>query len=165
MLVRRWARVPGVINDAGELPLGRLPLVLLRPAERTPGLPVKPRLRGLSHEIAFFLVLPLGAALIFEVDTLRGRASAIVFAVSVAAMFGASGLYHRVNWSPRGRRRMRRLDHAGIYALIAGTYTPFGLLVLRGDWSVVVLAIVWSGTAAAVALKLLWFEAPNGFRR
>jgi hemolysin III len=95
------------------------------------------------------------------VDTPRGRVSAIVFAASVAAMFGASGLYHRVNWSPRGRRWMRRLDHAGIYALIAGTYTPFGLLVLRGDWSVVVLAIVWSGTAAAVALKFLWFEAPK----
>jgi hemolysin III len=134
--------------------------VSLRPAETTPGLRVKPRLRGLSHEIAFFLVLPLGAALIFEVNTPRGRVSAIVFAASVAAI-RASGLYHRVNWSPRGRRWMRRLDHAGIYALIAGTYTPFGLLVLRGDWSVVVLAIVWSGTAAAVALKFLWFEAPK----
>jgi hemolysin III len=151
----------GVINDADELPLGRLPLVLLRPAETTPGLLVKPRLRGLSHEIAFFLVLPLGAAINFEVHTPRGRVSAIVFAASVAAMFGASSLYHRVSWSPRRRRWMRRLDHAGIYALIAGTYTPFGLLVLHGAWSVVVLAIVWSGAAAAVALKFLWVEAPT----
>jgi channel protein (hemolysin III family) len=61
----------------------------------------------------------------------------------------------------RRRRWMRRLDHAGIYALIAGTYTPFGLLVLGGAWSVVVLAIVWSGAAAAVALKFLWVEAPT----
>lgn len=150
-----------MINDAEELPLGRLSLVLLRPAETTPGLLVKPRLRGLSHEIAFFIVLPLGAALIFEVHTPRGRVSAIVFAASVAAMFGASGLYHRVSWSPRRRRWMRRLDHAGIYALIAGTYTPFGLLVLHGAWSVVVLAIVWSGAAAAVAFKFLWVEAPT----
>ena len=106
--------------------------MLLRPAETTPGLRVKPRLRGLSHEIAFFLVLPLGVALNFEVHTPRGRVSAIVFAASVAAMFGASGLYHRVSWSPRWRRWMCCLDHPGIYALIAGTYTPFGLLVLHG---------------------------------
>ncbi len=135
--------------------------MLLRPAETTPGLRVKPRVRGLSHQIAFFLVLPLGVALNFELHTPRGRVSAIVFAASVAAMFGASGLYHRVSWSPRRRRWMRRLDHADIYALIAGTYTPFGLLVLHGAWSVVVLAIVWSGAAAAVALKFLWVEAPT----
>ena len=76
-------------------------------------------------------------------------------------MFGASGLYHCIAWSPPKRRWMRRLDHAGIYALIAGSYTPFGLLVLRGDWRVVVLAIVWSGAAAAVALTFLWVEAPK----
>lgn len=145
----------------GRLPLDRLPLVLFQPAEATPGLRVKPRLRGLTHEIAFFLVLPLGAALSFEVHTPRGRVSAIVFAASVAAMFGASGLYHRIAWSPPQRRWMRRLDHAGIYVLIAGSYTPFGLLVLRGDWRFVVLAIVWSGAAAAVALNFLWVEAPK----
>jgi hemolysin III len=76
-------------------------------------------------------------------------------------MVGASGLYHGVSWSPRRRRWMRRLGHAGTSALIAGTYTPFGLFLLRGDWSVVVLAIVWSGAAAAVALKFLWVEAPK----
>jgi hemolysin III len=70
-------------------------------------------------------------------------------------MFGASGLYHCVSWSPRWRRWMRRLDHAAIYALIAGTYTPFGLLVLHGAWSIVVLAIVGSGAAAAVAFYVL----------
>lgn len=133
----------------------------LRPAERTPGLRAKPRLRGLSHEIAFFLALPLGVGLSFEAQTTRGRASAIVFAASVAAMFGASALYHRVTWSPRRRPWLRRLDHAGIYALIAGTYTPFGLLVLSGNWSVAVLAIVWSGAAAAIALKFLWVDAPK----
>jgi hemolysin III len=122
---------------------------------------VKPRLRGLSHELAFYLALPLGVALVLEADTTRGRAAAGVFAASVAAMFGASGLYHRVEWSDTARLWMRRLDHAGIYALIAGTYTPFGLLVLRGNWRVVVLAIVWSGAAASVALKFLWVEAPK----
>jgi hemolysin III len=121
----------------------------------------KPRLRGLSHEIAFYLALPLGIVLVLEADTARGQAAAAVFAASVAAMFGASGLYHRVNWSDARRLWMRRLDHAGIYALIAGTYTPFGLLVLRGNWRVVVLAIVWTGAAAAVLLKFLWVDAPK----
>ena len=122
---------------------------------------VKPRLRGRSHEVAFYLALPLGAALVLEAHTGRGRAAAIVFATSVAAMFGASALYHRVDWPDARRLWMRRLDHAGIYGLIAGTYTPFGLLVLRGNWRVVVLAIVWSGAAAAILLKLCWVAAPK----
>ena len=92
---------------------------------------------------------------------LRARLAAIVFAASVAAMFGASALYHRVNWSPARRRWMRRLDHAMIYGLIAGTYTPFGLLVLHGSWRIIVLAVVWSGAAAAVALKFAWVDAPK----
>jgi len=132
----------------------------LRHAE-TPSLRVKPRLRGLSHQIAFVAALPLAVALVFEAHTTRGRVSAVVFGTSVAAMFGASALYHRVTWSPRVRPWMRRLDHAGIYALIAGTYTPFGLLVLSGNWSVVVLAIVWTGAVAGVALKFLWVDAPK----
>lgn len=118
-------------------------------------------MRGLSHAIAFVFVLPLGAALVFDVHTLRGRIAALVFAASVATMFGASGLYHRVTWSSARRRWLRRVDHAGIYALIAGTYTPFGLLVLRGEWRLIVLAIVWTGAGAAVVLKVVWVDAPK----
>ena len=131
------------------------------PQAETPSERVKPRLRGLSHQIAFVAALPLAVALVLEANTTRGRVSAAVFGASVAAMFGASALYHRVTWSPRLRPWMRRLDHAGIYALIAGTYTPFGLLVLSGNWSVVVLAIVWTGAVAGVALKFLWVDAPK----
>lgn len=122
---------------------------------------VKPRLRGVSHQVAFFLALPLGVALTLEADTFRGRVAAIVFGASVAAMFGASGFYHRVTWSSARRLWVRRVDHAGIFGLIAGTYTPFGLLVLRGDWRVVVLSIVWAGTALAVLLKFIWVAAPK----
>lgn len=118
-------------------------------------------MRGLSHAIAFVFVLPLGAALVFDVHTLRGRIAALVFAASVATMFGASGLYHRVTWSSARRRWLRRVDHAGIYALIAGTYTPFGLLVLRGEWRLIMLAIVWTGAGAAVVLKVVWVDAPK----
>jgi len=122
---------------------------------------VKPRLRGVLHECAFVVAVALGAVLIEHADGLRHRVAAVAFAVSVAAMFGASALYHRVNWSPSRRRWMRRLDHAMIYGLIGGTYTPFGLLVLHGTWRIVVLAVVWTGAVAAVTLKLVWVDSPK----
>jgi len=121
----------------------------------------RPRLRGLSHQVAFFVSLPLGVALCLETDGTAGRAAAIGYAATVAFMLGASGLYHRVTWSPRWRLRMRRIDHAGVYLLIAGSYTPVGLLVLHSSWRIVVLGIVWSGAAAAIALKVFWVAAPK----
>src|SRR5439155_15252171 len=112
-----------------------------------------PRLRGVLHEIAFFVALVVGALLIAGADGARASAAAGVFAGSVAVMLGASALYHRVTWSVRMRPWMRRLDHAGIYLLIAGTYTPVGLLAVRGTMRDVVLGVVWSGAAAAIVLK------------
>jgi hemolysin III len=121
----------------------------------------RPRFRGVSHRIAFFLTLPLAALLALEVDTTAGRVAAIAFGASVAAMFGASALYHTVTWPDAKRRWLRRLDHAGIYGLIAGTYTPVGLLVLTGNWQLAVLGIVWIGAATAIALKFLWVDGPK----
>ncbi len=122
---------------------------------------LKPRLRGVSHGIAFVLALPLGALLSFEAETGLARTAATIFTASVALMFGASALYHCVTWSSSRRRLLRRLDHIGIYALIAGTYTAIGLVILRGDWRWVVLAIVWAGATAAVLAKLVWIDAPK----
>lgn len=134
-------------------------------AERALGPPdsvrERPRLRGWSHQLAFFLAIPAGVLLGFEANTGAGRLSAIVYASTVVFMFGASGVYHRVNWRGAWRLRMRRLDHVGIFALIAGSYTPFGLLVLHGSWQLVVLGIVWGGAAAAIALKVCWVDAPK----
>jgi hemolysin III len=121
----------------------------------------KPRLRGVLHEIGFFVALPLAAVLPLLADGARARVAAAAFASSVAVMFGASALYHRPTWSPTRRRWLRRLDHAGIYGLIAGTYTPFGLLVLSGAWRVAVLAIVWTGAGLSVLLKLFWCDGPK----
>jgi hemolysin III len=84
-----------------------------------------------------------------------------VFATSVVTCFGASALYHRVTWSPRARLWMRRVDHAGVYLLIAGTYTPVSLLALSGNWGRAVLAVVWAGAAAAIVLKFMWVSAPK----
>ena len=122
---------------------------------------MKPRLRGVFHQWAFFLAIPLGVALVLVTETTRGRIAAGVFALSVVTMFGASALYHIPDWTPRRRAWLRRLDHAGIYCLIAGTYTPVGLLVLHGAWETVVLAIVWSGCAAAIFIRLFWVTAPK----
>ena len=122
---------------------------------------LKPSLRGLSHAAAFVASLPLGLILVLEAKTGKGLAGAIVFAVSVSTMFGASAVYHCFNWPERVRRGLRRIDHAGVYGLIAGTYTPFGLLVLEGRSRLVVLGIVWSGALAAILLKFLWLDAPT----
>ena len=121
----------------------------------------KPRLRGLFHEAGFYAALGFGAALVLTAEPGRGRATAAVFASSVAACFGASALYHRPTWTPRVRAWLARLDHAGIYLLIAGTYTPFGLLVMSTDWAVPVLSVVWGGAFAAILVKVFWVRAPK----
>jgi hemolysin III len=121
----------------------------------------KPLLRGVLHQTAFAVSLVVGTLLIIGADGARRHASAGVFAGSVAACFGASALYHRVSWTPRLRLWMRRVDHAGIYLLIAGTYTPVCLLVLTGIWRYVVFAVVWAGAAAAILLKFVWVAAPK----
>jgi hemolysin III len=121
----------------------------------------RPLLRGVSHLAAFVAAVPVGITLGLAADTAVERAGAIAFAASVVTMFGASALYHRVMWKPRVRPWIRRLDHAMIFALIAGTYTPVGLIVLRGEWRITILAIVWSGAAAAILVKLFWVDAPK----
>lgn len=121
----------------------------------------RPLLRGVLHQGAFFAALAVAPLLIVGADGTRRRAIAAVFAVSVVACFGASALYHRVTWTPSARLWMRRIDHAGVYLLIAGTYTPVSLLALRGAWRPVVLAIVWAGSAAAIVLKFVWVAAPK----
>jgi hemolysin III len=105
--------------------------------------------------------VPLGVALVVAADETRATVAAAVFAASVVLMFAFSALYHRITWSPRRRLWLRRLDHVGIYGLIAGTYTPFGLLVLEGTWQTVVLAVVWTGAALAILQKLAWPEGPK----
>jgi hemolysin III len=112
------------------------------------------------HQAGFPVSLVVGTLLIAEAEGGPRRVAAAIFAGSVAACFGASALYHRVTWTPSWRLWMRRVDHAGVYMLIAGTYTPVCLLVLSGGWRFAVLAIVWTGAAGAIALKFVWVAAP-----
>jgi hemolysin III len=124
--------------------------------------PGKPRLRGVLHEVAFVVALAIGPLLGVEAKGVRASVAAAVFAGSVAAMLFASTLYHRIDWkTPVARLRMRRIDHAGIYILIAGTYTPIGLISLHGAVQHAVLGVVWSGAAAATLMKFVWVSAPK----
>jgi hemolysin III len=122
---------------------------------------LRPRFRGVLHQYAFFVSLVLGAALVAGASGSGERVSSLVFAAALAAMFGISALYHRITWRPGPRRWMRRLDHAAIYLLIAGTYTPFGLLALSGAWRWTLLPVVWGGALAAIILQLAWVDAPK----
>jgi hemolysin III len=122
---------------------------------------MKPRLRGVFHELGFYAAIGLGLPLALTAEPGRARMAAIVFASCVAACFGASALYHRPTWSPRVRTLLARVDHIGVYLLIAGTYTPFGLLVLSTGWAIPVLAVVWTGVLAAIVLKLVWSRQPK----
>ena len=122
---------------------------------------VKPKLRGVFHEFGFYAALGLGIALVLTAEHGRARIAAIVFASCLVGCFGASALYHRPTWTPRVRSWLARLDHAGIYLLIAGTYTPFGLLVMSEAWAVPVLSVVWAGAFVAILLKLFWVRAPK----
>ena len=122
---------------------------------------VRPRLRGVLHELAFMASLVVGTLLIVAADGTRRQVAAAVFAGSVAACFGASALYHRVTWRPAVRQWMRRIDHAGVYTLIAGSYTAVCLLALDGAWRWSVLGVVWAGAGAAIVFKFVWVDAPK----
>lgn len=123
---------------------------------------VKPKLRGVSHEWAFFLSLGFGTALIILADTPKATLAVAIYAVSLSALFGTSALYHRVNWSrPQVRQWMRRLDHSMIFFLIAGTYTPFALLVLDGTLAMAILAVVWIGAIAGAIVEMIWIDHPK----
>jgi hemolysin III len=113
------------------------------------------------HEIGLGAALVVGTLLIVGADGGRASIAAAAFAGSVAAMLTASTLYHRVTWKPRARLWMRRVDHAGIYVLIAGTYTAVGLLGLHGAMQETVLGFVWAGALIATIVKFCWVGAPK----
>src|SRR5206468_11306671 len=110
---------------------------------------------------AFFVSVALGATLVAVADGGRARLAAAIYAFAVSGLLGTSALYHRVTWSKRARAWMRRLDHTMIFVLIAGTYTPFALLVLHGTLAEVVLVAVWACAAAGIVLNLVWWDAPK----
>ena len=125
-------------------------------------LPERPRLRGIFHLWAFFGAIVAGIVLVSIAHGARARLAALVYVVALAAMFGASALYHRFPWRSDTRRSWaRRLDHSTIFIFIAGTTTPFALLRLNGVTPTILLCAVWGGTALGLLLTMLWIDAPK----
>jgi hemolysin III len=121
---------------------------------------VKPRLRGWLHAGMVPLTVAAGIVLIALAPTTTARIAAAVFSVTAWLLFGTSAVYHRGNWSPRVAGVLKRLDHSNIFLIIAGSYTPFALL-LPGDQARTMLTIVWVGAIAGVLFRVLWVHAPR----
>ena len=121
----------------------------------------KPKLRGVSHEVAFYVAVVATLALVALAPSTRTGVVCAIYGTTLVALFGVSALYHRRNWSPAGRQIMRRFDHSAIFLLIAGTYTPlFALLDAPGSGHRP-LWMVWIGAALGIGKSLLWPNAPK----
>jgi hemolysin III len=149
----------GESADDGGPALPHVPLLqdalATRPAE------VKPTWRGWIHAGTFPLAIVLGIILIVLADGVAAKISSAIFVLSSMLLFGTSALYHRFNWQPRTKTLLKRFDHANIFLLIAGSYTPFGVLALSGDTRVAVLSAVWGTAVLGVGFRVFWVEAPR----
>jgi hemolysin III len=124
-------------------------------------LAARPKLRGLLHGVTFPMAVVAGIVLVSLARTGQARLGCAIYALSASLLFGVSALYHRWNGSPRVRSLLRQFDHANIFLIIAGTYSPLALIVLSGRTREVVLAVVWAGAAVGIGLQLLWPSAPR----
>lgn len=123
---------------------------------------VKPRLRGVSHLWASVVAVIVGVVMVALAPNKTARAAGTIYSISLAAMFGASALYHRSNWGPAMSQWLRRLDHAAIFVFIAGSYTPFCLLALPSDNTLLTLA--WVVAGLGIVQTLAWVHAPRALR-
>ena len=122
---------------------------------------IKPKLRGWLHLATAPLTLAAGIVLVVLSPTATTRIGSALFAGSALVLFSVSAIYHTGTWSPRTWAFLRRFDHSNIFLLIAGSYTPFALILLEGTQQVVLLSVVWSGAIAGVAFRVFWTDAPR----
>jgi hemolysin III len=126
-------------------------------SEEVPGVVgemTKPRFRGRLHQTVFWITLPAGVLLLVVAGHASATVAAAIYVASMGLLFGTSAAYHRGNWSPRVKAKMQRADHAMIFVLIAGSYTPIALLALRPAWGVTLLALAWTIAVGGVTLTL-----------
>lgn len=140
-----------LLDDELETPLDDRAALLLR----------KPSWRGWIHAGTFPVAIVLGIILILLADGSAAKISSTVFVVSSLLLFGVSALYHRINWSERTKRMLKRLDHANIFLLIAGSYTPITVLALPHPKSVLLLWLVWIGAGLGIGFRVFWIGAPR----
>jgi hemolysin III len=146
-----------VDDEGADLP--NVPLLddaLDHPADDT-----KPTWRGWIHAGTFPLAIVLGIILIVAADGAAAKISSSVFVASSLLLFGTSALYHRINWSPKVKATFKRIDHANIFVLIAGSYTPITVLALPHDKSVILLWLVWGGAGLGILFRVFWIGAPR----
>ncbi|MEV5380326.1 DNA-binding protein [Streptosporangium nondiastaticum] len=158
------AAPPALPAPAGDAAAAALPADAAHSAATPlaePPIPAKPRLRGWLHAGMFPAVLIAGVFLTALADSTRGRIACAVYVLTAGSLFGISALYHRGDWSPRVNAVLRRLDHANIFLIIAGTYTPLTMLLVPGGRGQVLLWAVWAAAAAGIAFRVFWVGAPR----
>lgn len=121
----------------------------------------KPKLRGWLHAGMAPLALAAGIVLVSLAPSETARLAASAFVLPAFVLFATSALYHRGHWSPRAELRLKRLDHANIFLLIAGSYTPFAVLAMKGETRVALMAAVWGTALLGIAFRVLWVGAPR----
>jgi hemolysin III len=122
---------------------------------------IKPTWRGWIHAGTFPVAIVLGIILVIAADGVAAKVSCAIFFASSLLLFGTSALYHRINWSPRVKAVFKRIDHANIFLLIAGSYTPIAVLCLAPEKATLLLAIIWSGAGLGIAFRIFWIGAPR----
>ncbi|MGW3248238.1 PAQR family membrane homeostasis protein TrhA [Streptomyces sp. NPDC001070] len=156
----RTPAVEAPVGATGRLTAGQSTAGLEGGMERAAAA-LKPRMRGWLHAGVFPLALVGGIVLIAVSRSDAAVAACSVYALSACLLFATSAVYHRGTWGPRGEAVLRRLDHANIFLIIAGTYTPLAVLLLPTAQQLVLLAVVWAGALAGIAFRMLWIGAPR----
>jgi hemolysin III len=121
----------------------------------------KPRLRGWLHTVTSPVALAAGVVLIVLAPSGPAAAAAAAYGLTAVVLFTTSAVYHRGQWSPVAESRLKRLDHANIFLLIAGSYTPFAVLALSDDTRIAVLSAVWGAAIVGVLFRVFWVDAPR----
>jgi len=134
---------------------------MIETAEPTPQVELKPSWRGWIHAGTFPVAIALGVVLVCLADGWFAKLMSAVFFATSLMLFGGSALYHRFNWSPRVKLALKRLDHANIFLLIAGTYTPIATLALPMPQSIILVSLVWGGALVGIAFRVFWIRAPR----
>lgn len=121
----------------------------------------KPSWRGWIHTGTFPVTIAAGIVLIALADGPVAKWASVVFTITSMLLFGNSALYHRIHWAPKTKMLLKRFDHANIFLLIAGTYTPISLLALPLDKGITLLIVVWAGALVGIAFRVFWINAPR----
>jgi hemolysin III len=147
------------LSGTREPPVPYVPL--LDDALEFPPAEVKPTWRGWIHAATFPLAIVLGVILIVAADGAPAKISSAIFVLSSLLLFGNSALYHRIDWKPRTKMILKRIDHANIFLLIAGSYTPITVLSLPAPKATLLLWLIWGGAGLGILFRVFWIGAPR----